>query len=496
MDNAEGGGRGDHVRAFVSVALWGSCVFVYFVGSAVDWFSDPWRDGFPDPVWGDFPERQTWPIVTAIFIGGALMLAVSRMRSIRHVSMADALRRRLMLVARVLTLLMCGVGAIRVAYVLWHSLRERWAIYPGWAGMATLCLAAALAAALLPSAPVPPPREGRNRASVRHPVVLVGALAVSVMALPVMIVMGPNAAQTTWHVASEDAVTAVASSATDSPIKMATVRGESEKGTSWEMSWKGADRPSLIRSRTGGTTAVLLVQSAPTRSRLALLDSQQGAVIASLDQSEFDRLGIDASPDSEASPELETYGNVLVAAGQATEWLDLATGARLDGPPENAQEAATARSQTPDGVHGRNLSTGETWFVGDDGLCERRVAHDDRGQWIATDEVLVVVQDCHAQPSEDKDPTWARPAGPAPKTDPDSLTLLGIDVRHATLLWQSDVPGWAQWSRQYDGSVPSWASGRVPLAFSFDDADRTATLQFDGRSRALDIGSGRQEPGG
>jgi hypothetical protein len=463
MDNAEGGGRGDHVRAFVSVALWGSCVFVYFMGSAVDWFSDPWRDGFPDPVWGDFPERQTWPIVTAIFIGGALMVAVSRMRSIRRVSMTDALRRRLMLVARVFTLLMCGVGAIRVAYVLGHSLRERWVIDPGWAGMATLCLSVALAAALLPSAPVPPPREGGDRASIRHPVVLVGALAVS---------------------------------ATDSPIRMATVRGESEKGTSWDMSWKGADRPSLIRSRTGGTTAVLLVQSTPTRSRLALLDSHQGTVIASLNQSEFDRLGIEASPDSEASPELETYGTVLVAAGQATEWLDLVTGTRLDGPPENAQEAATARSRTPDGVHGRNLSTGETWFVGDDGPCERRIAHDDRGQWIATDAVLVVVQDCHAQPSGDEDPTWARPADPAPKTDPDSLTLLGIDVQHATLLWQSDVPGWAQWSQQYDGSAPSWASGRVPLAFSLDDADRTATLQFDGRSRAFDIGSGRQEPGG
>jgi hypothetical protein len=479
----------------VSVALWGSCVFVYFMGSAVDWFSDPWRDGFSDPVWGDFPERQTWPIVTALFIGGALMFAVSRMRSIRHMRMTDALRRRLMTIARVLTLLMCGVGAIRVAYVLWHSLRERWAIYPGWAGMATLCLAVALAAALLPSAPAPPPQDGRDRASVRHPVVLVGGLAVSVMVVPVMIVRGPNATQTTWHVVSGDAVTAVASSATDSPIKIATVRGESERGTSWEMSWKGADRPSLIRSRTGGTTAVLLVQSAPTRSRLVLLDSQQGTVIAALDQSEFDRLGIDASPDGEASPELETSGNVLVAAGQATEWLDLATGTRLEGPPETAQEAATAQPRTPDGVHGRNLSTGETWFVGDDGLCERRIAHDDRGQWIATDAVLVVVQDCHAQPSEDTNPTWARPAGPAPKTDPDSLTLLGIDVQHATLLWQSDVPGWAQWSQRYDGSVPSWASGRVPLAFSLDDADRTATLQFDGRSRALDIESGRQEPG-
>ena len=472
----------------MATALWMWGVGILIGGTGLGWLAPPGREGFPDPAWGGVPERDAWAVAAAVILGGALASASWYLRRIRRQPTDPSRTRHVVTAVRALILVMCGLGLAAVARACAQSVSLQWSVFPGWASMGVLGIAAAAGAVVLPS------RESTRRraspeSSVRHPRMLAALIGCVLVLAPILAVRGMDATQTTLRVdtsARRADATPTAAGET-SPVRGVVVGGSTDTGTSWSRRWRGAADPQVIPAHVDDTTAVVMRQATVSRPRLVLLDAATGRDVATLDQSAAEDLGIDL--DAGASAPLATYGQVLVAAGEAQEWLRRDTSQRLDGPPQRLQDAAMVQVRRPLGVHARNLVTGSTWFVGDDGVCERRLATDGDGQWIATQDVLVLIQACHLQSSPEDNPQWAVPAGRAPELRANSLTLIGLDPQDGSLRWQAEDPSWARWAGTAD-ALPSLSSGLVPLEMSLDADARAAMVVLDGHRSAVDLASG------
>ena len=502
-------------RLILATTLWGLALFLVVAGSGMDWNAPVPASGFPHPVWGDSVD-DAWGIPT--MITGLLGVLMASLWWMSGPAAVGGVRSWAAPAARVVRWVCIGgsLGGLGiVSWVLIASMRESWMLWPGWLGLTVTQVCVLIAAILVPPADAPQRRRVVDVPKATYPAAaLVVAVAVGVILyVPVL----PNSSQRVQISGTEDvepwvardelsgattapgtpppapsglgggaveSATAYVQSLSASTPQVAGVRALSPT-TPWLTAWRGASAPVLISTHFGPSTAVLLTQAIPERPALVLLDGATGEVRESLDTAQLRSLGIDTTPDGLRDHPVALYGDVLIASGQATEWVT-SSGARVDGQASWRQMRSGTFARSPQGMHGRNLISGATWFVGDDGQCERRLLRAEDASWVAAPSIdeggaptLVLIQVCHLS-ADPEAPAWGAARGAEHSLEPLSATIMGVSSADGHMVWSQTVPGWQTWALTVGENLPSLASGRIPLEVRLDQASGNIVAEIAG----------------
>lgn len=480
-------------RITISATLWAGGVALGFIGNWLhwEWLAVPAPLPFPDQIWGD---RAGSTVENAVLIVslvlGILMFWMWRSTGSRHGRRPSPTRMRTMQIAgqsvRWVTVAFSILVLASISVLLFHYLRDWWTFFPGWLAewFAQLCI---LIAAL-----TLPPLAGEHRRQERERDPKAYGLAAVILLVAITAPFGIGAlvdtTQNQFHVSTgadpdENAIVSTYTTTTGAGIQLVSP----EEEILWDRSWRGAKDIFQLPAINDDTVAVSLSQATTTRPALVLLDQADGGIRARLSALELNRLQLDLRIDPSEGEYVVTYGDTLLRTGPRREWVS-PEGIRFDGPPTEYMDAVTAAMTPIDGVHGMNLVSGETWFVGDGSGCARRIASFDEQPIMTEDGVILMTQICDEHAAAED--SWSFPGELTGSISPLSAALFGLDAQTGAVLWQRPLTGFGDWAATTGARYPSSELDKLPLTFQKDPNASEVLVIFADEQFPLDLASG------
>lgn len=468
-------------RRLLSTVLWTGGVFLALVGNWLrwDWLAVRAPESYPDQVWGDLASSgmENALVITDLILGIAVF-AVWRLtspgRRYAKGSWLPIFLTRLGSTLKWLTISITAAAVVAISILLYRYLESWWLLFPGWLGelLAQICIL--IGASSLPA--FSGPHRGLERERSR-PAALAASLAViAAIALPFPVASFVSSTQAVFesHADEGDRATRVDPISESSPWGYAGLSGFNDNEEPvWRWVWRGAQTPETFPSVDQTSTLLQLSQATPSRPSLFLVSSGDGKMLAQMTSAQLDALGLDTKIRPELGRFLFSSGNTIIQSGMGKEWVS-DTGERLMGPPKNYVEEAKSRLSQTDGLHGLNVVSGVSWFVGDGGGCARRViVIDDQPVFTSAGQV-VMLQVCDR---EVQDSFWSLPTELEKTVSPLTATLFAVQPEDGSIIWSAGVSGFSEWAQKTGAVYPSADSLRLPIGLDLSGNELELTVE-------------------